>query len=420
MFGTYPLNISVAPNGAAANGNSSHPAISGDNRQTRYVAFQSDASNLVAGDTNGVTDIFVWSRPKGSQGLKLGDTGAKVLGSLQRVSVASDGTQANGPSSWPSFDGSIQKGAHCVAFQSDASNLAPGDTDNVTDVFVRDIKAGKTYLVSRGIAGPATQPDIAGDCSKVAFVANGKVMVAGVKSGAAKVIGAGSDPDYSLDGRAIAWQAGNNVAFIRDGKKSIVGPGSNPTVTDAERLHNMKTPNWGVSFETPAKLSSKDHNPGIDTYLRVYGPKGGPKRTDLISYAQSGPHFNGLGDNRNGGITAYGTNRGILSYIHTQGDVTDAYYWNQHTGNADDIAHAAAENGQPGITEMVTSARADFYAFTSSYIGDMSLPFTGTPFPGHGTKLPGGISLPQPAAAGALFAPYSSVYFKGLPGGEAL
>jgi hypothetical protein len=415
MFGTYPINISVSPSGVPGNGNSSHPAISGDNRKTRYVAFQSDASNLVAGDSNGATDIFVWSRPKGSQGLTL----PQGAGSLQLVSVANNGSPANGASRYPSVDGSVQKGAHCVAFESDASNLAAGDTDTVTDVFVRDMSARKTYLVSRNIGTPATQPDLAGDCSKVAFVANGQVMVAGVKSGPVKSIGAGSDPDFSLDGRAIAWQAGNNIVFIRDGKKSVVGPGTNPTVTDAERLHGMKTPNWGVSFQSPAKLSSKDNNPGIDTYLRVYGPKGGPKRTDLISFAQPKVDFDGRGDNRNGGITAYGTNRGILNYIHTEGDQTDAYYWNQHTGNADDIAHAAAQNGQPGITEMVTSARADFYAFTSAFAGDMSLPFSGTLFPGHGTKLPRGLDLPNPVANSA-FASVTSVYFKGLPGGEAL
>ena len=56
MFGTYPLDISVGPNGAPANGSSSAPAVSGDNRKTRLAAFQSDASNLVAGDTNGATD----------------------------------------------------------------------------------------------------------------------------------------------------------------------------------------------------------------------------------------------------------------------------------------------------------------------------------------------------------------------------
>src|SRR4051812_44554786 len=151
MFGTYPLNIWVAPNGAPANGSSSSPALSGDNRKTRLAAFQSDASNLVAGDTNGVTDVFAWFRPKGHQGLSL----PKGSGSLQHVSVASNGAQANGPSRAPSLDGSVTKAPHCIAFESDASNLAPGDADTATDVFVRDLRSKKTFLVSRGIAAPA-------------------------------------------------------------------------------------------------------------------------------------------------------------------------------------------------------------------------------------------------------------------------
>src|SRR4051794_36355880 len=174
MFGTYPLNISVAPNGAPANGSSSSPALSGDNRKTRLAAFQSDASNLVAGDANSVTDVFVWARPKGHQGLSL----PKGSGSLQRVSVPNAGGEANAASRAPSLDGSVAKNPHCVAFESDASNLAAGDSDAVTDVFVRDLRSSKTMLVSRGITAPATDASIAGDCSKVAFVANGQVLVA--------------------------------------------------------------------------------------------------------------------------------------------------------------------------------------------------------------------------------------------------
>src|SRR3954447_26123567 len=380
IFGTYPINISVAPNGAPGDGPSSAPAVSGDNRKTRLAAFQSDASNLVGGDTNGVTDIFVWFRPKGHEGLTL----PKGSGSLQRVSVGAGGAEANGASRNPSLDGSVTTNPHCVAFESDASNLAAGDSDNVTDIFVRDLKAGKTVLVSRGVSAPATDPSIAGNCSKVAFVAEGKVLVAAVKSGAPKVLGAGSSPDYSLDGRAITWQQGNQVVFVRDGKKSVVGPGANPTVTDAERLHNMKAPNWGVSFDSPAKLSGKDSNPGVDTYLRVFGPKGGAKRTDLITYAESKVHFDGRGDNVNGGITAYGTNRGILTFIHTEGDATDAYYWNQHTGNADDTAHAAALNGSAGTPKMATGARPTFIPFPSSFRADLPPPFAGV----VGSRLP--------------------------------
>ena len=403
IFGTYPLNISVAPNGAPANGSSSAPALSGDNRKTRLAAFQSDASNLVAGDTNGVSDVFVWFRPKGRAGLTL----TRGSGSLQRVSVSTGGAQANGPSRNPSLDGSVTTLPRCVAFESDASNLAPGDADTVTDVFVRDLKANKTFLVSRNISAPASDPSIAGDCSKVAFAANGQVLVAPVRGGRITSLGAGSNPDYSLDGRAVTWQQGGNVALVRDGRKALVGPGFDPTVSDAERLHGMKVPRWGVSFSSAAKLSGRDSNPGIDTYLRVFGPAGSkPQRTELISYAQPKVSFDGHGDNYNGGITAYGTTRGIITFVHTQGPATDAYYWNQHSGNADDTAHAAA-NGTPGISQMVTSARANFVAFTSSYTGDMAWPY--------GSRKNRAIG-----SVDALFTSVDSVYIKTLVDGEAI
>jgi hypothetical protein len=134
------------------------------------------------------------------------------------------------------------------------------------------------------------------------------------------------------------------------------------------------------------------------------------KRTDLITYAQSKVHFDGSGDNYNGGITAYGTTRGIITFIHSGGSATDAYYWNQHSGHADDTAHAAALNGQSGISQMVTSARANFIAFTSSFTGDMGLPFS----TGRGPSL---LSI---GGVRSLFAPVNSVYFKMLVDGEAI
>ena len=95
----------------------------------RYVAFQSDASNLVPGDTNHSTDVFV-------RDLRSGTT--------RRVSVATDGTQANGDS----FSPAISADGRYVAFVSDASNLVPGDTNHSTDVFVRDLRLGTTQRVS--------------------------------------------------------------------------------------------------------------------------------------------------------------------------------------------------------------------------------------------------------------------------------
>jgi Tol biopolymer transport system component len=110
--------LSVGMGGAAANGVSLQPSISANGR---YVAFTSAASNLVPGDTNNATDVFVRSlgwHPK-----------------TTRASVSTDGSQGNGDSLQPSLsaDGST------VAFTSEASNLVPGDTNNATDVFVRSL-----------------------------------------------------------------------------------------------------------------------------------------------------------------------------------------------------------------------------------------------------------------------------------------
>ncbi|MEG4404587.1 calcium-binding protein [Microcoleus sp. MON2_D5] len=112
---TTRLSVDSADN--QANGGSGTPSISGDGR---FVAFNSDATNLVPGDTNEKTDIFVR------------DT---LTNTTTRVSVDSAGNQGNNDS----FDPSISADGHRVAFDSEASNLVPGDTNNTFDVFVSDI-----------------------------------------------------------------------------------------------------------------------------------------------------------------------------------------------------------------------------------------------------------------------------------------
>jgi Tol biopolymer transport system component len=82
------------------------------------VVFSSDATNLVPGDTNGHADIFV-------RDLKLGTT--------RRVSLAPNEAQADGDSYSPA----LSPDRRLVTFESDATNLVPGDTNGVTDVFVR-------------------------------------------------------------------------------------------------------------------------------------------------------------------------------------------------------------------------------------------------------------------------------------------
>ena len=110
---------------------SQYAAISDDGR---YVAFASDASNLVSGDTNGIRDIFVHDR---------------TTGETVRVSVDSAGNEANGASQQMAISGD---GGH-VAFVSTATNLVAGDTNGYSDVFVHDMDTGVTERVSVDSAG---------------------------------------------------------------------------------------------------------------------------------------------------------------------------------------------------------------------------------------------------------------------------
>src|SRR3954454_21765248 len=196
MFGTQPLPISIGVAHRPANGDSGGAAVSGDNRKTRLAAFHSAASNLVRGDTNGNTDVFVWQRPRGRAGLTLDRLG----GVLQRVSVNSGGGEANGDSTNPSLDGSITSVPHCVAFQSTATNLAGGDRDSAPDVYVRDLRSRHTYLVSGGVGSAATHPSIDGHCRRVAFEAGGGVWMGSAHGGRAHRLSSGSQPVFSRDG----------------------------------------------------------------------------------------------------------------------------------------------------------------------------------------------------------------------------
>jgi Tol biopolymer transport system component len=147
--------VSVASTGDQGVGGSSLGAsISADGR---YVAFYSDASNLVADDTNGRSDVFVH------------DT---VNGTTTRVSVASTGDQGVGG---PSLDPSISGDGRYVAFRSSANNLVANDTNGLTDVFLHDKVNGITSRISldqegvQSIGGGSYRPSISDDGRYVAF-----------------------------------------------------------------------------------------------------------------------------------------------------------------------------------------------------------------------------------------------------------
>ncbi|MBP9821652.1 MAG: PD40 domain-containing protein [Candidatus Pacebacteria bacterium] len=110
------LRVSVDSEGNEANNHSGDASISSDGR---YVAFSSNASNLVVGDSNGLGDIFVYDR----------DTDT-----IERVSIDSEGLEGNNTSVSPS----ISADGRYVIFDSDATNLVGDDTNGAQDIFVYD------------------------------------------------------------------------------------------------------------------------------------------------------------------------------------------------------------------------------------------------------------------------------------------
>jgi Tol biopolymer transport system component len=130
------VRVSIDSSGIESDGDSYAPAISGDGR---FVAFHSAATNLVSGDFNGRWDVFLHDRDPDENGIF--DEGNGVT---TRVSVDQNGGNANDNSVWPSISSDGSK----VAFVSAASDLTANDPTHTGDVFVRDVVAGVTTLVS--------------------------------------------------------------------------------------------------------------------------------------------------------------------------------------------------------------------------------------------------------------------------------
>ncbi len=144
--------VSADSQGGFGNWDSDDASISGDGDT---VAFRSYANDLVANDTNATEDIFV-------RQLSAGVT--------TRVSVASNGTQAN---AW-SFAADLSNDGKTVVFTSDASNIVPGDSNADFDVFAHDLTTGKTHMLSVGYDGSqgsalALWPKVDGDGSDAIF-----------------------------------------------------------------------------------------------------------------------------------------------------------------------------------------------------------------------------------------------------------
>lgn len=164
------IRVSVASDGVEANNGSSNPAVS---RDGRYITFSSEASNLVDNDTNNTADIFVY------------DT---KLHNIQRITKAHDQSELNGWSSSPE----ISANGRFITYFSLATNAVPGDDQDYADIFLFDTKYHTTTLIStslnkglaNGNSGLSGGPDVSDDGRFVVFESNASNLVPSDTNGA--------------------------------------------------------------------------------------------------------------------------------------------------------------------------------------------------------------------------------------------
>jgi Tol biopolymer transport system component len=298
--------VSVSSRGKQANGFLTiWPSISADGR---YVAFDSDATNLVDGDTNINVDTFLHDR---------------LSGVTELVSVALDGGPANGHSRFPA----ISANGRFVAFDSLADNLVSGDTNQQPDVFVRDLQRGTTELVSRASDGmlgngQSESAALSADGRYVAFVSfasnlvssntssvynifvhdrlTGETEIISQALGGAPANNSSEEPVISADGRYVAFDssAGNLVSndtnhtadvFVCDrmtGQIELISLSSQGTqANDASFFSSLSLDGRFVAFESLASnLVGDDTNGMTDVFVHDRLTKG----TWRVSVAKDG------------------------------------------------------------------------------------------------------------------------------------
>jgi Tol biopolymer transport system component len=280
--------VSLGPYRAQGNGASFTPAISGS---VRFVAFASDASNLVPGDTNGASDIFVHDRQTAT---------------TTRVSVGAYGTQGNGASERPA----LSADGRYVAFSSSASNLVRGDTNAALDIFVHDRQTATTTRVSVGASraqgnGGSFDPALSADGRFVTFFSSASNLVSGDTNGAFDIFvhdrqtgrttrvslgarraqsdGDSFDPVLSADGRFVAFasEASNLVpgdtnrvsdVFVHDrqtGRTTRVSVGAYGTQGNDESVELAISANgrFVVFASEASNLVPSDTNAASDVFV---------------------------------------------------------------------------------------------------------------------------------------------------------
>jgi hypothetical protein len=265
--------LSRAYDGGLPNGVSRNAAVSHDQRIARDIAYESDATNIVPGDTNGLTDVFVVHRagPWGHNGTPW------TPGGTDLVSHGLGGQPANGRSYRPAVDGDSHHAPSCVAFVSDASNLVPGDTNGKPDAFVYNLRTKQITRVStdshgRQSNGSTYEVSVDGDCERVAFVSDATNLALkstkylNWKSSVTSAAPAGTTQVYVKVLRASGHDKGfKGLTFLASANSH--GKAGNGNSSDASFARAGKA----VVFASDAtNLSPADRNGATDVYERTF------------------------------------------------------------------------------------------------------------------------------------------------------
>jgi Tol biopolymer transport system component len=322
--------VSVDSAGVEGNGDPDEPAMSADGR---FVAFASSATNLVAADANATSDVFVHD-------LQMGVT--------ERVSVANGGAEADSGSN----DASISADGRFVAFASGATNLVAGDTNGVSDIFVRDRQTGTTERVSVDSSGlesdaSGTSPSISADGRFVAFDSLATNLVTADTNGVYDIFvrdrQTGTTERVSIDSAGLA---GNDRSIF-------------PSISADGRF---------VSFDSRASnLVMGDTNGREDVFVhdRYNG------MTERVNVDSAGTQANGgargytFAMSANGRFVAFESGATNLVAGDTNG-VSDIFVRDRLTGTTERVSVASAgTEGDGGSNEASISADGRFVAFES-------------------------------------------------------
>lgn len=304
-----------------SDGGTENVVFSQDNRRVRLLAFDSDATNFVAADGNGLRDVFVVWRGRG---------GGNMTGTLERASVARRGAEANGPSRNPSLDGETHASPRCVSFESRATNLDRRDRSSDWDVYVRDLRAKRTRLASRDVRD-ARNAVVDGRCASVTFESRGRVYVTDLRRGRIFFLARGRDPDQQTNGEGVAYERAGQVWYrgfrlrsraatvrLQRGRERLVsdtrsgrpgnGRSGDAALDDAGRYVAFESTSTDLCIRRCAGISTDRNGAISDVFRRTISPEAPTDDSmQMVSYSYV-ELAQGDGASRNPAISGAGEN----------------------------------------------------------------------------------------------------------------